>query len=137
MSKSRRREPTTPVERELPLRPRLDPPPDFIPHVIRVDRPTWEVSMGRTPCLNGPTLYAYVQVERHIHLYCEHDDLGADRFGNARCECGAHLWSPWWVADGLYGLAVTQGQSDVDGTSAYIAEREADFGSTVEPGGRS
>ncbi len=57
--------------------------------------------------------------ERHEHLF---EDL--DRFGHGHCVgCGAKAWSPFWVADGLYG----------EDTQTWVVNYEAVVKASVVP----
>lgn len=92
------------TERPLPERPRLSPPPDFIPHAVRLNHPFGEGLTHRTPERGGPAEWALLTVERVNQVTCDHWLCASDRFGEAECVlCSVRAWSPWWVAWGVFG----------------------------------
>lgn len=61
----------------------------------------------------GTEAPVYVEVKASWHESHEHHAQDLDRFGHAVCHgCGAQLWSPAWVADGVFG----------EGTGEYVAD---------------
>jgi hypothetical protein len=77
------------------------------------------LSPRRTPHYKAPEIvFAYVDVTTDEHEACSHVYDRPMRFGDATClYCGVYAWSPYWVAEGLYG-------SDYD-TATWIAREWA------------
>lgn len=116
------------MERTLPQRPRLNPPPDFAPRVVTEMDPANVPVLYRTPYLDGPARYMHVRVERSAQLTCSHDWGTAGRFGDAQCaKCEAWAWSKWWVAEGIYGLASTVDPDALDGTGLFLERTAAEW----------
>lgn len=80
--------------------------------------PHWFPSLYRTPLLTTTCRRVYVLVNEDEPgmgvVSHDHRAPYADRWGDAVCDCGARLWSPWWVADGIHG----------HGTAEWIRQQE-------------
>lgn len=115
-------------EIDMPERERLNPPADFPPYSVCIMEPDMGVHLYRTPYFHGPTLRAYVAIERQTHLTCGHLNEWADRFGYVHCtQCGAEVWSPYWVADGVFGLASAMDPEALDETGLWIERTEKEW----------
>lgn len=115
-------------EQPLPERDRLEPPADFVPYSVCIMEPLSEITLARTPYLDGPTARAYATIERQAQANCGHLILSPQRFGDTLCgDCGLWLWSPYWVADGLYGLKSMIDDDALDGTGLWIEATERDW----------
>lgn len=145
MSRTHKRPRAQIAETPLPERPRLERTPDFIPVVLRFERPRHGAHYRETFMNGEPARFAFVTHEFHEHDECRFHNFslkgGLARFGLSNCTfCGAEAWSAWWVAAGLYGLAAALHEQGVevevldilgergdaeapeDGTGAYIVE---------------
>lgn len=76
--------------------------------------PHYSPSMYRTPLFTTPCRRVYIEVNEDAQVTHAHRVPDCDRFGDCQCECGAWLWSPWWVADGVFG----------HGTAEWIRSKE-------------
>lgn len=140
----------------MPERPRLEVTPDFIPYVLAITNHgrvgEWKPPASRPFALDGPTEREYAEHRVQAHEACiNHQPVHVNRFGMGTCRCGAAMWSPWWVADGLYGLAsalsgtrarivrlpeheddpIEEINDAFDGTANWIAEHEETWKSRV------
>lgn len=80
--------------------------------------PLWQADLIYTTHLTTTCTRVYVMVNQDEPglgvIGCNHRPMFVDRFGEGLCHCGARMWSPWWVADGVMG----------HGTAEWVRQHE-------------
>lgn len=74
-------------------------------YTMRIETPSHDEHY-RTTLLSGEggRLFAYVEIKHAVQLTHTHHFAELTRFGEATCHgCGAGAWSPFWVAEGVFG----------------------------------